>query len=290
MTVRKGRLKLQAWKTGPIFKIPLLFCPDFRSGLSSFCINKVSFLISLAGGKQKSHKGGRKQVCSNLFFNYRSSTCTFGYSNHCSSQILTNSKEIELERKRNVNGVVSEGRNLPRKRKMTTMRRTTMIRMTGQATKTVSSLKAGQRSPSPMMMTDQRRQKVPRAWLPSKTLTGKYILSLLLGNLPFGLHCPISHTTSRKPQKQKKVTAIEGDEGGASAGPEKPQLSRREREELERQRAKAHYQKLHAEGKTEEARADLARWEVSIDSETGFVICIYKPESLWQNQSFKYYL
>lgn len=31
------------------------------------------------------------------------------------------------------------------------------------------------------------------------------------------------------------------------------------REELERQRATAHYQKLHAEGKTEQARADLAR-------------------------------
>ncbi|XP_023312859.1 28 kDa heat- and acid-stable phosphoprotein-like [Anoplophora glabripennis] len=39
----------------------------------------------------------------------------------------------------------------------------------------------------------------------------------------------------------------------------KPQLSRREREEIERQRAQAHYQKLHAEGKTDQARADLAR-------------------------------
>merc|ERR1712130_321772 len=37
----------------------------------------------------------------------------------------------------------------------------------------------------------------------------------------------------------------------------KPQLSRREREEIEK--AKAHYQKQHAAGKTEEARADLAR-------------------------------
>ena len=39
----------------------------------------------------------------------------------------------------------------------------------------------------------------------------------------------------------------------------KPELSRREREEVEKQRAQAHYQKLHAEGKTEQARADLAR-------------------------------
>lgn len=39
----------------------------------------------------------------------------------------------------------------------------------------------------------------------------------------------------------------------------KPELSRREREEIEKQKAQAHYQKLHAEGKTEQARADLAR-------------------------------
>ncbi|EZA61602.1 28 kDa heat- and acid-stable phosphoprotein [Ooceraea biroi] len=39
----------------------------------------------------------------------------------------------------------------------------------------------------------------------------------------------------------------------------KPELSRREREQLEKQRAYANYQKLHAAGKTEEARADLAR-------------------------------
>ena len=57
---------------------------------------------------------------------------------------------------------------------------------------------------------------------------------------------------NRVQQKQKKVTAISHDDN-------KPQLSRRGREELEKQRAKAHYQKLHAQGKTEEARADLAR-------------------------------
>lgn len=44
-----------------------------------------------------------------------------------------------------------------------------------------------------------------------------------------------------------------------TAGPSKPELSRREREELEKQRAQANYQKLHAEGKTDQARADLAR-------------------------------
>ena len=59
---------------------------------------------------------------------------------------------------------------------------------------------------------------------------------------------------NRVQQKQKKVTAIGNDSSGG-----KPQLSRREREEIEKQKAKAHYQKMHAAGKTEEARADLAR-------------------------------
>lgn len=38
-----------------------------------------------------------------------------------------------------------------------------------------------------------------------------------------------------------------------------PELSRREREEIEKQKRQANYQKLHAQGKTEQARADLAR-------------------------------
>jgi Casein kinase substrate phosphoprotein PP28 len=40
---------------------------------------------------------------------------------------------------------------------------------------------------------------------------------------------------------------------------DKENLSRREREALQAQLAKERYQKLHAEGKTDEARADLAR-------------------------------
>eukprot|EP00091_Calanus_sinicus_P024597 TRINITY_DN8917_c0_g1_i3.p1 TRINITY_DN8917_c0_g1~~TRINITY_DN8917_c0_g1_i3.p1 ORF type:complete len:101 (-),score=42.46 TRINITY_DN8917_c0_g1_i3:226-528(-) len=42
----------------------------------------------------------------------------------------------------------------------------------------------------------------------------------------------------------------------------KPQLSRREREEIDKAKAKAHYQKQHAAGKTDEARADLARLSI----------------------------
>lgn len=54
---------------------------------------------------------------------------------------------------------------------------------------------------------------------------------------------------NRVKNKAKKVTQLEGSVN----------LSRREREELEKQQAKAHYQKMHMEGKTDEARADLAR-------------------------------
>uniref|UniRef100_A0A3B3RDP1 Pdgfa associated protein 1a n=1 Tax=Paramormyrops kingsleyae TaxID=1676925 RepID=A0A3B3RDP1_9TELE len=56
---------------------------------------------------------------------------------------------------------------------------------------------------------------------------------------------------NRISQKNKKVPELE-----ASAPKE---LSRREREEIEKQRAKERYMKLHLEGKTEQARADLAR-------------------------------
>lgn len=62
-----------------------------------------------------------------------------------------------------------------------------------------------------------------------------------------------NHVRRKTTQKVTKV-----DVSGAS-GSSKPELSRREREELDKQRAAANYQKLHAEGKTEQARADLAR-------------------------------
>lgn len=41
--------------------------------------------------------------------------------------------------------------------------------------------------------------------------------------------------------------------------PTKPELTRREREQIEKQKARARYEKLHAAGKTTEAKADLAR-------------------------------
>lgn len=60
---------------------------------------------------------------------------------------------------------------------------------------------------------------------------------------------------NRAQKKVKKVTDLEKEPAKAA----KPELSRREREEIEKQRAKVHYQKMHAAGKTEEARSDLAR-------------------------------
>jgi len=79
---------------------------------------------------------------------------------------------------------------------------------------------------------------------------------------------------NRRVMKQKKLSKLEdtskpaantsaaagGDKpANASGGNAPPELSRREREVIEKQRAKERYQKLHAEGKTEEARKDLAR-------------------------------
>ncbi|XP_072168162.1 28 kDa heat- and acid-stable phosphoprotein-like [Diadema setosum] len=57
---------------------------------------------------------------------------------------------------------------------------------------------------------------------------------------------------NRKLQKMQKATNVDVNQGVQN-------LSRREREEIEKQQAKDRYLKAHAAGKTEEARADLAR-------------------------------
>jgi len=59
---------------------------------------------------------------------------------------------------------------------------------------------------------------------------------------------------NRVREKTKKVAAL-----ASAEDIQGPQLSRREREELQKQQAAAHYRKMHLEGKTDEARADLAR-------------------------------
>ncbi|XP_038591714.1 pdgfa associated protein 1a [Micropterus salmoides] len=56
---------------------------------------------------------------------------------------------------------------------------------------------------------------------------------------------------NRVSQKSKKVTEVD-----VTAPRE---LTRREREEIEKQKSKERYMKLHLEGKTDQAKADLAR-------------------------------
>ena len=65
----------------------------------------------------------------------------------------------------------------------------------------------------------------------------------------------------QNPNRVVKVNKKVGEvaEGSASSSTGEVQLSRREREEIEKQRARENYMRLHAEGKTEQARADLAR-------------------------------
>ncbi|XP_022219098.1 28 kDa heat- and acid-stable phosphoprotein [Drosophila obscura] len=61
----------------------------------------------------------------------------------------------------------------------------------------------------------------------------------------------------------QKIATLKLDDGGpsttTSTASAKPELSRREREQIEKQKARQRYEKLHAAGKTTEAKADLAR-------------------------------
>ncbi|XP_075421939.1 28 kDa heat- and acid-stable phosphoprotein isoform X2 [Ascaphus truei] len=56
---------------------------------------------------------------------------------------------------------------------------------------------------------------------------------------------------NRAAQASKKVTQLDLDQP--------KELSRREREEIEKQKAKERYMKMHLAGKTDQAKADLAR-------------------------------
>lgn len=57
----------------------------------------------------------------------------------------------------------------------------------------------------------------------------------------------------KNPNRVSKKDVVKIDAAG------KTELTRRDREELKKQKARAHYQKLHEQGKTAQARADLAR-------------------------------
>lgn len=69
---------------------------------------------------------------------------------------------------------------------------------------------------------------------------------------------PTAASTAAAETDAAAASTAKGGAGGKKA-PSMSQLSRREREALQAQQAKERYQKLHAEGKTDEARADMAR-------------------------------
>ncbi|EDW75748.1 uncharacterized protein Dwil_GK15029 [Drosophila willistoni] len=67
---------------------------------------------------------------------------------------------------------------------------------------------------------------------------------------------------NRRTQKvTKNLSRLTMEEVSSSRAP-KPELSRRQREQIEHQKAQQRYEKLHAAGKTNEAKADLARLAV----------------------------
>jgi len=65
----------------------------------------------------------------------------------------------------------------------------------------------------------------------------------------------VQNPNHMKKKENRKVTDLGDDDT-------KPTLSRREREEIEKQAAAERYKKLHLAGKTDEARADLARLQI----------------------------
>lgn len=67
-----------------------------------------------------------------------------------------------------------------------------------------------------------------------------------------------NRVTKKTTQKLSQLKIDDDDDSGTSIN--KPeQLSRRERELIEKQKARQRYEKLHAAGKTSEAKSDLAR-------------------------------
>lgn len=68
-----------------------------------------------------------------------------------------------------------------------------------------------------------------------------------------------NHTAKSRSQTQKAVAEPTESKKPAAKVKDISQLSRREREAVQAQQARERYQKLHAEGKTDEAKSDLAR-------------------------------
>ncbi|KAJ5463577.1 hypothetical protein N7475_008521 [Penicillium sp. IBT 31633x] len=71
-----------------------------------------------------------------------------------------------------------------------------------------------------------------------------------------------NHTAKSRSQTQKPAAEPDVEPKKPAKVKDISQLSRREREAVQAQQARERYQKLHAEGKTDEAKADLARLAV----------------------------
>ncbi|KAI0449910.1 hypothetical protein F5B21DRAFT_26364 [Xylaria acuta] len=92
-----------------------------------------------------------------------------------------------------------------------------------------------------------------------------------VGDLPSGSEeeedddMPANPNHSKAARQQTKPAppgVDEATEGVSKMSVNKSTMSRREREALEKKQAAEHYRKLHAEGKTDEAKADMARLQL----------------------------
>lgn len=70
---------------------------------------------------------------------------------------------------------------------------------------------------------------------------------------------PANPNHSKAARKQLEPVSVDDAADGVAALSVKQPQSRREREAFEAAKAQAHYRKLHEEGKTDQAKADLAR-------------------------------
>jgi hypothetical protein len=113
---------------------------------------------------------------------------------------------------------------------------------------------------------------------------------------------PANPNHSKAARNQAKAPPVSVDEaaegvkdmsvGGKGKGKPPAELSRREREAIQAQQAKERYQKLHEAGKTDEAKADLARLKLirekrEAEAARKQVWYIFNPDVMHTNRIFQ---
>ena len=86
---------------------------------------------------------------------------------------------------------------------------------------------------------------------------------------------------------KKEITTGGAPGGGGGGGGGKPQLSRREREEIDKAKAKAHYQKMHAAGNFFFTYVSSIRFSIfgqSDEKQKNHLSCLFTFFSTPQNQ------